>query len=182
MFHNKAYLALAALLIVASVAMAKEVVQKDQATQTSDDGMEPLESKESDESVKSTKDSKESKETMVSPTVPEEKKEYYPLKWTKIDFKQVIDNERLFKKYKSCLMTDNAKGCPRDIMEVKRIIPEAVDNLCAKCLPEHIEKLRTGIEYFCQKRRADYDEIKKAKDPNGEFYQKVEKTFGKINC
>lgn len=49
----------------------------------------------------------------------EEVKEYYPEAWTKINFKPIIDNERLYKKYKQCLLSDHPTACPRDILELK---------------------------------------------------------------
>lgn len=46
--------------------------------------------------------------------------DYYPLRWAQIDSRPIIDNERLFKKYKECIIADKPKGCPRDISEMKR--------------------------------------------------------------
>lgn len=45
--------------------------------------------------------------------------DFYPLKWAEIDAKSIIDNSRLFKKYKDCFMADNVKGCPREVIEAK---------------------------------------------------------------
>lgn len=49
----------------------------------------------------------------------EESKDHYPLAWTQIDFKPIVDNDRLFKKYKDCLITEKPVGCPRDVSEFK---------------------------------------------------------------
>lgn len=45
--------------------------------------------------------------------------EHYPESWTKISFKPLIDNERLYKKYKECLLDEHPTGCPRDVLEFK---------------------------------------------------------------
>ena len=48
-----------------------------------------------------------------------EEEKYYPLSWAQIDFKPIVDNERLFKKYKTCLLTDSPAGCPRDVVHLR---------------------------------------------------------------
>ncbi|XP_058799834.1 putative odorant-binding protein A10 [Phymastichus coffea] len=111
-----------------------------------------------------------------------ETKEYYPISWTKVNYKPVIDNERLFRKYKQCLLVDKTTGCPRDVLQLKKIIPEVLETMCAKCLPVHIERFKEAVEYICKKRRADYDEVRKSKDPNGSLQTKFEDKFGKVNC
>ena len=45
--------------------------------------------------------------------------EHYPLKWAQIDAKPVIDNERLFKKYKECFLMEKPVGCPRDVTDMR---------------------------------------------------------------
>ncbi|XP_008208395.1 putative odorant-binding protein A10 [Nasonia vitripennis] len=123
---------------------------------------------------------------MVGVTQAQEKKEeigdHYPKAWLEIDFKPIVDNDRLFKKYKECLLADKLSGCPRDVTQFKKLIPEIIETECAKCLPEHIAKFKEGLEYICQKRRADYEEVRKIRDPSGALRRKFEEKFGSINC
>ena len=46
-------------------------------------------------------------------------KDHYPIAWMKVDVKPIIDNDRLFKKYKDCLLSAKPVGCPRDVTEFK---------------------------------------------------------------
>lgn len=45
--------------------------------------------------------------------------DHYPVSWTKINYKPLMDNERLFRKYKQCLLADKPTGCPRDVLQLK---------------------------------------------------------------
>ena len=45
--------------------------------------------------------------------------EYYPEKWASIDAKPIVNNDRLFKKYKACLIEKLPVGCPRDIRQMR---------------------------------------------------------------
>ena len=44
---------------------------------------------------------------------------FYPLVWVRIDFRPLIDNERLFRKYKECFFAEHPVGCPRDVQKYK---------------------------------------------------------------
>ncbi|XP_014212415.1 putative odorant-binding protein A10 [Copidosoma floridanum] len=107
---------------------------------------------------------------------------HYPRSWLNVDIKPIVNNERLFRKYKECLLADKTNGCPRDVVEFKRILPEVLENTCSKCLPEHITKVKEALEYICQKRPADYDEVRNHRDPTGELQAKFAEKYGKINC
>lgn len=45
--------------------------------------------------------------------------EHYPIRWVQIDVKPIVDNDRLFKKYTSCMIEDKAKGCPKEALQIK---------------------------------------------------------------
>ncbi|XP_058799833.1 uncharacterized protein LOC131669156 [Phymastichus coffea] len=109
-------------------------------------------------------------------------KDHYPIAWTEVNTKAIIDNDRLFKKYKECLTTEHPISCPRMVMEFKKLIPEMIDTLCAKCLPIHIEKFKEAVTYICHHRRADYDQVRREKDPDGAIQEKFEEKFGKVDC
>ena len=46
-------------------------------------------------------------------------KEYYPEKWAELDYKPIVDNERLFKKYKECILETKPTSCPRDVTDIR---------------------------------------------------------------
>ena len=57
-----------------------------------------------------------------------------------------------------------------------------MDTLCAKCLPQHIDKIKEVVAYACKKRRDDVLDIQKQLDPDGSLREKFEQKFGKVDC
>ncbi|XP_023289446.1 uncharacterized protein LOC105695896 [Orussus abietinus] len=43
----------------------------------------------------------------------------YTSKWDSIDTKSIIDNQRLFSKYKACILGDTTTGCPQEALYLK---------------------------------------------------------------
>lgn len=43
----------------------------------------------------------------------------YPLTWIEVDYKGVIDNDRLLNKYHECYNSESAVGCPPIVLEIK---------------------------------------------------------------
>ena len=48
-----------------------------------------------------------------------QEQEYYSDAFLHVDVKAIIDNKRLFNKYKECILEDHPKGCPKQSQEVK---------------------------------------------------------------
>ena len=57
--------------------------------------------------------------TIFALTAGQDASETYPESWFQIDPKSIIDNERLFMKYKKCWTEESSAGCPRSAMEIK---------------------------------------------------------------
>nr|ARN17836.1 chemosensory protein 5 [Cephus cinctus] len=108
--------------------------------------------------------------------------EYYSSKFDNINIKEIIDNTRLFAKYKECVLQEKATRCPQEALELKRVLPEALGTLCAKCTPSQVTKIREGLSYACKNRRVDYDEILRHVDPQGDKIVAFEQKFGKVEC
>ncbi|XP_058799789.1 ejaculatory bulb-specific protein 3-like [Phymastichus coffea] len=111
-----------------------------------------------------------------------EKRDHYPLAWAEIPFKNILANDRLFGKFKVCFLTEQTKGCPKVIMDITRLAPEVLATNCAKCLPAHVERIKEIVNYLCENRRVDLDEIRRIKDPNGAMQSAFNKKYGKTNC
>ncbi|XP_058799832.1 uncharacterized protein LOC131669155 [Phymastichus coffea] len=109
-------------------------------------------------------------------------KHHYPVAWTEFDYKPIIDNDRLFKKYKDCIIAEHFYGCPRIVTEFKKLIPEIIESLCAKCLPIHIERFKEAACYIYHKRRADFDEVRRLRDPDGTIQARFEAKYGELGC
>lgn len=55
----------------------------------------------------------------VTVDTEEEDDKYYSTAWLGIDLKAIIDNDRLVKRYKACILAEKLDGCPRDVTAFK---------------------------------------------------------------
>nr|ABE68832.1 putative chemosensory protein 1 [Sclerodermus guani] len=108
--------------------------------------------------------------------------EYYTGKWNDLNTHDIVDNARLFKKYKQCIMAETNTGCPQEVIELKKVLPEALETVCSKCSPVQVEKIRDTLKYVCEKRKTDFDDILKHIDPEGTHRPKFEEKFGTLGC
>ncbi|XP_033227253.1 ejaculatory bulb-specific protein 3-like [Belonocnema kinseyi] len=104
----------------------------------------------------------------------------YPDTWIHIDVKPIIDNDRLFKKYTECIIADENKGCPKEALQLKRLLPEILETDCAKCTPAHIEKAREAATHVCNTRKSEFIAINRKIDPTGEIRKRFESKFGGV--
>ncbi|XP_051165870.1 uncharacterized protein LOC127284468 [Leptopilina boulardi] len=113
-------------------------------------------------------------------SVQAEDTEHYPIRWVEIDIKPIVDNDRLFKKYTECIISDKMKGCPKEATQIKTAVPEIMETLCKKCLPLHISRGKEYAAYVCQKRPNESLAILKKQDPTGQIRKRFEETFGVV--
>ncbi|XP_046465233.1 ejaculatory bulb-specific protein 3-like [Neodiprion pinetum] len=106
--------------------------------------------------------------------------EYYTDKWDKMNTHGVIDNDRLFEKYKKCILNKEETACPQDALELRKVLQEALETTCAKCSPEQEVKIKDTLGYLCKKKRRDFDEILARVDPDQKYRTAFEAKFGKL--
>nr|QHN69076.1 chemosensory protein 4 [Sirex noctilio] len=120
--------------------------------------------------------------TFVLTTAQQQGHDYYTGRWNDINTKDIIDNARLFKKYKECVISNSAVGCPKEALELKRVLPEALETVCAKCSHVQVTKVQDTLSHICKTRKPDFDEILAKIDPEKTFRPRFEEKFGKLNC
>ncbi|CAH1364945.1 unnamed protein product [Tenebrio molitor] len=82
----------------------------------------------------------------------------------------VLKSERLLKNYLDCLL-DRGKCTPAG-QELKKDIPDALLNECAKCNDEHKEGIRKVIHYLIKQKPDWWQQLQKKYDPDGEHEKK----------
>ncbi|XP_046745988.1 ejaculatory bulb-specific protein 3-like [Diprion similis] len=106
--------------------------------------------------------------------------EYYNGKWNNLDTHAIVNNNRLLKKYEECVVEEKATGCPQDALELKKVLPEALETSCAKCSPEQKDKIKDTLGYLCMKQRASFDRLLAKFDPDQKYRAAFEEKFGKL--
>nr|BCX55333.1 chemosensory protein 1 [Plautia stali] len=96
----------------------------------------------------------------------------YTTKYDNVDLDEILNNDRLYKKYFDCLA--NKGPCTPDGKELKEIIPDALKTACKKCN----EKQKKGVEkvfrFALENKRKDYDVLEKIYDPEGIYRKKYQ--------
>ncbi|XP_001600188.1 ejaculatory bulb-specific protein 3-like [Nasonia vitripennis] len=94
----------------------------------------------------------------------------YITRWDKVNLDEILDSKRLLQHYFNCLMS---KGpCPPDGLELKRNLPEALANACAKCSKSQIEGAVKVIRYLREFEPVKFEILANKYDPQG-IYRKM---------
>nr|AUF72995.1 chemosensory protein [Anoplophora chinensis] len=100
-------------------------------------------------------------------------------KYDNVNLDQILRNDRLLINYVNCLLD---KGrCTADGLELKKAVPNALQNGCNMCS----EKQRNGatkvIRYLIDNKRAWWNELEQKYDPQGNYrrqYEEEGKRYG----
>nr|AYN07340.1 chemosensory protein 12 [Yemma signatus] len=96
--------------------------------------------------------------------------ETYTTKYDNIDIDEILNNQRLYKKYFDCL--SNKGKCTPDGKELKAILPDALATDCQKCSEKQKAGADKVIGFVLEKKPTDYDLLEKLYDPSGNYKKK----------
>ncbi|XP_062552548.1 ejaculatory bulb-specific protein 3-like [Armigeres subalbatus] len=99
---------------------------------------------------------------------PQEEK--YTSKYDSVDIDEILRSDRLFKNYYACLMDTGA--CTPDVNELKRVLPEALENDCAKCSEKQQADSTKTIKYLTENKPEEWKALKAKYDPNHKYVEK----------
>ncbi|XP_062552544.1 ejaculatory bulb-specific protein 3-like [Armigeres subalbatus] len=94
----------------------------------------------------------------------------YTTKYDSIDTDEILQSERLFKNYFNCLL-DNGP-CTAEGNELKRVLPEALENDCAKCSEKQQTTSTKVIKYLTENKPEEWKALKAKYDPDNKYVQK----------
>ncbi|KAG5326591.1 PEB3 protein, partial [Acromyrmex heyeri] len=100
--------------------------------------------------------------------------EEYTNKFDNVDVDQIIQNERLLKRYVDCLLDKPDVRCPPEAVELRKHIDEALENDCAKCTNKQKEITQKVIKHLVINKRDWWDLLKAKYDPEEKFSKKYE--------
>ncbi|XP_073973297.1 ejaculatory bulb-specific protein 3-like [Rhodnius prolixus] len=94
----------------------------------------------------------------------------YTTKYDNIDLDEILNNQRIYKKYFDCLV-HNAK-CTPDGKELRDILPDALKTGCSKCSAKQKAGAEKVIRFLLERKRADFDILEEKYDPSGIYRHK----------
>ncbi|KAL1493829.1 hypothetical protein ABEB36_009515 [Hypothenemus hampei] len=96
----------------------------------------------------------------------------YTNKYDNVDLDQILKSDRLLRNYLNCLL-DKGK-CTPDGAELKKYLPEALENECAKCSQKQRDGARKVIHYLIDNKRPYWNELAAKYDPDGKYLKKYQ--------
>nr|AGR39571.1 chemosensory protein 1 [Agrotis ipsilon] len=102
---------------------------------------------------------------------PEEEK--YPDKYDNTNYKEILENGRLYRAYCDCLL--DAGKCTPEGKELKSRIKDALETKCEKCTDKQKEAVRYVIKYLINKKPEDWKKVCDKYDPDGKLKSQYEK-------
>ncbi|XP_043486785.1 ejaculatory bulb-specific protein 3-like [Polistes fuscatus] len=94
----------------------------------------------------------------------------YTTKYDNIDLDQILKSDRLLNNYVNCLL--DAGNCTPDGHELKKSLPDALENGCSKCSEKQKAGSEKVIRYLINQRPKLWEKLSKKYDPTGEFQAK----------
>ncbi|KAK3927483.1 Ejaculatory bulb-specific protein 3 [Frankliniella fusca] len=91
----------------------------------------------------------------------------YTTKYDNIDLEEILRSERLLKNYFNCLM--DAGPCTPDGTELKKTVPDALQNKCAACTPKQQAGSERVIRFLIEKYPEQFLKLEKKYDPTGVY-------------
>ncbi|XP_054277358.1 ejaculatory bulb-specific protein 3-like [Macrosteles quadrilineatus] len=97
----------------------------------------------------------------------------YTTKFDNVDIDNILQNDRLLKNYFHCLMD---KGpCTADGKELKKNLPEALENECAKCSEKQSVNAEKVLKFIYEKKQDMFKELEAKYDPDNKYRMKYKK-------
>ncbi|XP_046999750.1 ejaculatory bulb-specific protein 3-like [Schistocerca americana] len=100
--------------------------------------------------------------------------EKYTTKYDNVDLDEILGNERLFNKYAQCLLEEGDSNCTADGKELKKAIPDALSNECAKCNEKQKSGTKKVLKHLINHKKDTWEQLKAKYDPEGTYSKKYE--------
>ncbi|XP_046662387.1 ejaculatory bulb-specific protein 3-like [Homalodisca vitripennis] len=98
--------------------------------------------------------------------------QHYSSRWDNVQVEPILKNERLLKTYFRCVM-DEGK-CSPDAAELKKNIPDALENECAKCTEKQRENVEKVMKFIFNKKPDMFKQLEAKYDPKGVYRSKYQ--------
>nr|AKK25148.1 chemosensory protein 4 [Dendroctonus ponderosae] len=103
----------------------------------------------------------------------------YASKYDHIDVGAILNNRRMVNYYSACLLSQGA--CPPEGVELKRILPEALQTNCARCSEKQATIALMAIKRLKKEYPKIWSELSAKWDPSDSFVKKFETTFESLH-
>nr|WMS58736.1 chemosensory protein gene 5 [Neotoxoptera formosana] len=103
----------------------------------------------------------------------------YTTKYDNVNIDDILSNDRLVTSYFKCLMETGK--CTPEGEEIKRWLPEAIDNKCADCSEKQKIGSEKVIKFLFEKKNDMWKQLEQKYDPQGLYKQRYMEDAKKLN-
>ncbi|GAB1860984.1 Chemosensory protein [Camponotus japonicus] len=100
--------------------------------------------------------------------------DHYTDKFDNIDVDQILNNDRLLKRYVDCLLERSHVKCPSEALELKKVLADAMATDCAKCTDRQKEIARKALDFLIINKTDMWNDLKSKYDPEEKYAKKYE--------
>nr|UNG39398.1 chemosensory protein 4 [Apocheima cinerarius] len=94
----------------------------------------------------------------------------YTNKYDGVDLEEILSSERLLTGYVNCLL--DLGPCTPDAMELKKNLPDAIDNNCEMCTEWQREGADQVMQYIIEHRPGDWEKLEQKYNEDGSYKRK----------
>ncbi|XP_065168920.1 ejaculatory bulb-specific protein 3 [Atheta coriaria] len=105
---------------------------------------------------------------------PDEK---YTTKYDNVDLQEILKNKRLLKNYVNCLLDKG--NCSPDGAELKKNLPDAIENECSKCSQTQKDGSRVVLHHLIDNEQEWWKQLEAKYDPTGTYKKKYQEQAAK---
>ncbi|CAK1551421.1 unnamed protein product [Leptosia nina] len=91
----------------------------------------------------------------------------YTTKYDEVNLDEVLSSERLLNGYVNCLL--DIGPCTPDAKELRKNLPDAIENDCKKCSIRQREGADRVMEYIIDNRPNDWAKLEEKFNPDGSY-------------
>ncbi|CAH0550932.1 unnamed protein product [Brassicogethes aeneus] len=99
----------------------------------------------------------------------------YTTKYDNIDLDEILKSDRLLRNYINCLMETGK--CTPDGLELKKVLPGALQNDCEKCSDKQKEGAKKVLKYLVKNKREWFDEVSSKYDTDGLYKKRYQEEY-----
>ncbi|XP_044264420.1 allergen Tha p 1-like isoform X2 [Tribolium madens] len=101
--------------------------------------------------------------------------EFYESRYDHLDVESILNNRRMVNYYASCLLS---KGpCPPQGVDLKRVLPEALQTNCAKCTEKQMAAAYRSVKRLKKEYPKIWEQLRAVWDPDDIYIRKFEANF-----
>ncbi|GJQ66511.1 hypothetical protein Trydic_g4501 [Trypoxylus dichotomus] len=101
----------------------------------------------------------------------------YTHKYDDIDVDKILSNDRLLNGHAKCLLGEGP--CNPETQALKDIVPEALENECAKCSDDQEKKAEQVLKFIFEQKKDLFSKLEAKYDPEHKYREKYRERAAK---